>query len=137
MEQSHPYTDVSQLKMKGDFTCINFSCGYYNMHTSKEFVVLSDVDLSMKLGEKIYNKIGLEKIPFSYEKKFVFPYASPPWDVADDTETEEFVYNISDLVVTENEYGFTIEDSYTNDNIILTYADAKEFYEILKTYFED
>lgn len=137
MEQSHPYTDVSQLKIKGDFTCINFSCGYYNMHTSKEFVVLSDVDLAMKLGEKIYNKIGLKKIPFSYQSKFVFPYASPPWDVADDTETEEFVYNISDLVVTENEYGFTIEDSYTNDNIILTYADAKEFYEILKTYFED
>jgi hypothetical protein len=103
------------------------------MHSSKEFVVLSDVELAMKLGEKIYNEIGLEKIPFTYQNKFIFPYASPPWDVADDTETEKFVYNISDLVVTENEYGFSIEDSYTNDNIILTYDDAKEFYEILKT----
>jgi putative aminopeptidase FrvX len=37
--QSHPYTDVSQLKKKADVSCINMSCGYYNMHSNQEFVI--------------------------------------------------------------------------------------------------
>ena len=31
--QSHPYTDISQLKKKINVSCINMSCGYYNMHS--------------------------------------------------------------------------------------------------------
>ena len=41
--QSHPYTDISQLKKKIDVCCINMSCGYYNMHTSNEFISIDDV----------------------------------------------------------------------------------------------
>jgi len=141
MEQSHPYTDVSQLKMKGDFSCINFSCGYYNMHTNKEFVVISDVDSAIKLAEKVYNTLGFQKVPFINQKydSSNLKYITPPWDYSDDEEFhyEEFVYNISDLVIKESDFGFTLEDSYTNDNIVMSYDDAKEFYEILKTYFED
>ena len=48
--QSHPYTDVSQIKRKGDFSCINFSCGYYNMHTENEFVVVDDVNRAVEFS---------------------------------------------------------------------------------------
>src|SRR6056300_219287 len=41
-QQSHPFTDVSQIKKKSDVSCINLSCGYYQMHTPNEFVVLDD-----------------------------------------------------------------------------------------------
>jgi len=65
-QQSHPYTDVSQIKMKGDFSCINFSCGYYNMHTTSEFVVIDDVSKSLNLAIKVVDELGNEKYPYTY-----------------------------------------------------------------------
>jgi len=60
-QQSHPYTDVSQIKQKGDFSCINLSCGYYNMHTSNEFVVLKDIDDVMNMALDIVEDLGHKK----------------------------------------------------------------------------
>lgn len=141
MEQSHPYTDVSQLKKKGDFTCINFSCGYYNMHSTKEFVVLQDILSAIKLGEKVYTAFGLQKIGYneSSSKDYSQFFNLPPWDLSDD-EPQTNSYKLSDdsdVSIIEDEFGITIKDDYTEENVILTYDDARNLYEILKTYYED
>jgi hypothetical protein len=66
--QSHPYTDVSQIKQKGDFSCINFSCGYYNMHTSSEFVVVKDVEDAFNLAVNVVKELGNTKYDYTYVK---------------------------------------------------------------------
>lgn len=54
----HPYTDVWALRSKFDFSCINFSIGYYNYHTPNEYVVVEDVMNGIEMGKKIINKLG-------------------------------------------------------------------------------
>lgn len=59
--QSHPYTDVSQLKKKFNFSCINFSCGYYNYHTINEYVVVEDLENSIMTSHEIISRLGYTK----------------------------------------------------------------------------
>ena len=60
--QSHPYTDISQLKKKIDVCCINMSCGYYNMHSNQEFVSIEDVENAITAGLNMVKEFGvLEK----------------------------------------------------------------------------
>ena len=66
----HPYTDVSQLKMKFDFSCINISCGYYNYHRASEYVVLDDLDNSIKTAYAMIDKLGYEKHEYQYDKEY-------------------------------------------------------------------
>jgi di/tripeptidase len=54
----HPYTDVYALRSKFDFSCINFSIGYYNYHTKNEYVVIDDVFNGIDMGRKIINNLG-------------------------------------------------------------------------------
>ncbi len=56
--QSHPYTDVYSLRKRFDFSCINFSCGYYNYHTRNEYVVVEDLYNSILLGQKMIESLG-------------------------------------------------------------------------------
>ena len=66
---SHPYTDVLMLKKKYDFSCINFSIGYYNYHTSKEYVVIDEVYSGIETGRRIIENLGNTKHEFIYESK--------------------------------------------------------------------
>jgi hypothetical protein len=84
--QSHPYTDVSQLKRKGDFSCVNLSCGYYNMHTVNEFVVLDDVEKCIQSGVEFVNELGCQKYGFEYELSYKF---TKPFNDFDYDEEEE------------------------------------------------
>ena len=72
--QSHPYTDISQIKRKGDFSTINFSCGYYNMHTSSEFVVVDEVEKCIELGVKIVDVLGYKKYKYQGEAQKYWYY---------------------------------------------------------------
>ena len=54
----HPYTDVYALRNKFDFSCINFSIGYYNYHTSNEYVVVEDVFNGIKMGKEMIDLLG-------------------------------------------------------------------------------
>lgn len=54
----HPYTDVWALRNKFDFSCINFSIGYYNYHTKHEYVVVEDVHNGINMGRKMIEKLG-------------------------------------------------------------------------------
>jgi tripeptide aminopeptidase len=54
----HPYTDVYALRSKFDFSCINFSIGYYDYHTRNEYVVIEDVFNGIKMGRKMIEELG-------------------------------------------------------------------------------
>jgi di/tripeptidase len=56
--ESHPYTDVYALKNSFDFSCINFSIGYYDYHTKNEYVVVEDVISGIKTGRELIEKLG-------------------------------------------------------------------------------
>jgi di/tripeptidase len=55
---TNPYTDVYALRGKFDFSCINFSIGYYKYHTKNEYVVVEDVFNGINIGKKIIEKLG-------------------------------------------------------------------------------
>jgi len=57
----HPYTDVYALKTKFDFSCINFSIGYYNYHTRHEYVIVEDTFNGIEMGKKMIELLGYEK----------------------------------------------------------------------------
>jgi tripeptide aminopeptidase len=57
----HPYTDVYALRGKFDFSCINFSIGYYDYHSSREYVVIEDVFNGIKMGRKMIEQLGYKK----------------------------------------------------------------------------
>jgi hypothetical protein len=61
---NHPYTDVSILKAHFDFSCINISAGYYNLHSNQEYVVITEVEKAIILGEKIINELGYRLYEF-------------------------------------------------------------------------
>ena len=54
----HPYTDVYALRNKFDFSCINFSIGYYDYHTKNEYVVIEDVFNGIEMGRKMISELG-------------------------------------------------------------------------------
>lgn len=54
----HPYTDVYALRSKYDFSCINFSIGYYDYHTPNEYVVVEDVYNGIKIGRDMISQLG-------------------------------------------------------------------------------
>jgi tripeptide aminopeptidase len=55
---SHPYTDVYALRNKFNFSCINFSIGYYDYHTRNEYVVIEDVFNGIEIGKKMIDNLG-------------------------------------------------------------------------------
>lgn len=65
----HPYTDVYALRGKFDFSCINFSIGYYNYHTKNEYVVVEDVFSGIDMGRKMIQELGY-KIHYKQARKF-------------------------------------------------------------------
>lgn len=54
----HPYTDVYALRSKFNFSCINFSIGYYDYHTPNEYVVIEDVFNGISMGKKMVEELG-------------------------------------------------------------------------------
>ncbi len=55
---NHPYTDVSALKSLYDFSCLNYSVGYYNMHSKREYVSILDVDICLTTAVKLIESLG-------------------------------------------------------------------------------
>jgi tripeptide aminopeptidase len=54
----HPYTDVYALRSKFDFSCINFSIGYYDYHSPEEYVIIEDVFNGIEMGRKMIGELG-------------------------------------------------------------------------------
>jgi acetylornithine deacetylase/succinyl-diaminopimelate desuccinylase-like protein len=73
----HPYTDVYALRGKFDFSCINFSIGYYDYHTKNEYVVVEDVFNGISMGKKMIEKLGYklhykEAKIYNQHSRFIF-----------------------------------------------------------------
>jgi len=58
---SHPFTDVSVIRSEIRISCINLFAGYYQWHTSKEYVAIGHVSMAIELGLKIINELGYNK----------------------------------------------------------------------------
>jgi putative aminopeptidase FrvX len=69
----HPYTDTMMLKKKFNFPCLNFAAGYYQYHTSNEYVIVDDVRNAILLGKKVVDQLGNVQYNFRYTPK---PYDS-------------------------------------------------------------
>lgn len=132
--QSHPYTDVSQIKRKGDFSCINFSCGYYQMHTSNEFVVVDDVERAIDFANQLVSSLGYKKYEFEYQK--------PDWksngflfDALDiDEDEDDNTYDMERLIVRTSEEGMDIESKFTGDVVYLDNEEMLELYEVIREH---
>lgn len=55
--QNHPYTDVAVLRRRFKLECLNLPCGYYDMHTVHEYVVLADVEKAIQFGSQVIGAI--------------------------------------------------------------------------------
>ena len=55
-----PFTDVNQLVQKFDFCCLNLGCGYYQQHSNHEYVIVEEVEDSVRVGKSLINKLGLK-----------------------------------------------------------------------------
>lgn len=132
--QSHPYTDVSQIKMKGDFSCINFSCGYYNMHSSSEFVVVKDVEDSFNLALNIVKELGYKKYGFIYRKTDYGQY-----NLFDNDDNED-LYESTDWEESQNHYyhidkdSIEIESKTTGDVLKLSTDDMATLYLLIREH---
>lgn len=69
--QHHPFTDVGFLGKEYEVECLNLATGYYDLHTSHEYVVLNDVENAISLGRKLISKLGIKK--YSHQYKILFP----------------------------------------------------------------
>jgi tripeptide aminopeptidase len=139
-EQSHPYTDVSQIKRKGDFSCINLSCGYYNMHSSNEFVVVSDVDKAINFAVEAVSQLGLKKYKYIYQvpslPKYGEMFKIDTYDDEDDfdypSEENEEVIDLETMKVYTCKIGITVELKFSGDYISLDKEEMLDLYSIIR-----
>jgi len=134
MLQSHPYTDVSQIKRKGDFSCINLSCGYYNMHSVQEFVVLEDVEKVFYMTKEIVRQLGTKK----YEFEYVNPMSSSFFNLFENQENS-YDEDLEDYKIDMYYMGndLIIENEMTGDGITLSPDDIDRLLDLVDKRYED
>jgi tripeptide aminopeptidase len=129
--QSHPYTDISQLKKKMDVSCVNMSCGYYNMHSPQEFVCIDDVKRAIDAGMNMVKELGLKKYTYEYK-----PIVYTPQTVMnsliyfDEEDEDEYFHQLESVEVSELKDGILLSDEDTV--VFVSDEDCYELYEILK-----
>lgn len=145
--QSHPYTDVSQIKMKSDFVCLNMSCGYYNMHTANEFISTEDVDKAIRSGINLVNELGFEKYEYHFKKNnLTYGYGNlfdvdslrdddfDDWDstLGDGLYDEEDTMELDDNIVHKEWSGVSIISKHTGESVWLSDEECASLYEIIR-----
>jgi hypothetical protein len=131
--QSHPYTDISQLKKKSDVCCINMSCGYYNMHSSQEFISIKDVEDAINIGKNMVETLGLKKYKYEY-KPLVYNSQTVMNSLLQfqDDEYEEETYQLQTMDVVEDEDGLYLVDAIDGVPFFVSDEDLPDLYEIIK-----
>jgi putative aminopeptidase FrvX len=137
MVQSHPYTDVSQLKKKSDVSCINMSCGYYNMHSNQEFISIEDVKNAIEAGKNMVKVLGLKKYEYVYKPIVYTPQTVMnsliDFDYDDfDYPSEEDIHQLESVDVIEEKDGITISEIYDGTSLFITDDDLPALYDIIK-----
>jgi putative aminopeptidase FrvX len=130
--QSHPYTDISQLKKKIDVCCINMSCGYYNMHSNQEFVSIEDVENAITAGLNMVKELGLKKYKYEY-KPIVYTKDTVMNSLIKFEDDDDYpVHQLESIDVIEEKDGITISDIFDGNNLFINDDDLVYLYEILK-----
>lgn len=136
--QSHPYTDISQIKRKGDFSTINFSCGYYNMHTSSEFVVVDEVEKCIELGVKIVDTLGYKKSEYQYTppqyNTNVYGYNNYNRPIEEDEDENSFSTIFNSFTYSNN--CLFIKDKYSKEEVVLYKNEIFDLIEFLNAKVE-
>lgn len=144
LRQSHPYTDVSQIKKKADISCINISCGYYNMHTKNEFVCIQDVEDSLNTAMALVEEFGFEKQPYTYEPPKFTQYSMFNVNDLDDDDMSDWDNTLSDGLDEDEDisteyndiilsYGsLNITSKLTGESVFLDEQEVEDLYEILR-----
>jgi putative aminopeptidase FrvX len=132
--QSHPYTDIMMIKQKSDVSCINMSCGYYNMHTKNEFVCLDDVERAITAGLNLVKDLGLQKYEFKYELTKPVNYQNQVFNTDQDEEDlfYDVVHHLESINVLEENNGIIIADPYDGNEFYIDDEDGYELYKILR-----
>ena len=101
-EEYGSFSDISVIAPKTKIAAVNLSCGYYNAHTSKEYVVFQEmentclqVEKLLKTKSKQFEYIDIDACDYEYKENNI-------WDL--------------NLAVTYKEKDFLDEDS--EDNIV-------------------
>ena len=133
--QSHPYTDISQLKKKIDVSCINMSCGYYNMHSNQEFVSIEDVERSILIGQNMVKELGYKKYKYEY-KPIVYTPQTVMNSLLQFEDDEDYpLHQLEGVDVIEEKDGITISDAFEGNSLFISDDDLPYLYEILKDRF--
>ena len=138
MVQSHPYTDIMIMKQKSDLSCINMSCGYYNMHTASEFVSISDVERAIVAGKNMVDGLGLKKYVFEYKsnnpthQNTLFKTEE---EYDDENPFYDDVHQLTSIDVIEDKDGIIILDFYDENRFFIDDEDGYKLYEILKNRY--
>ena len=133
--QSHPYTDISQLKKKSDVCCINISCGYYNMHSNQEFISIEDVKNGIETGKNMVKELGYRKYEYVYKPITYTPQTvmNSLLQYSDDYEDEDNdVHQLETVDVIEEKSGITISEIYEGGSLFICDDDLPYLFEILK-----
>jgi len=132
--QSHPYTDIMMIKQKSDFSCINISCGYYNMHSPSEFVCIDDVSRAIDAGLNLVKDLEFKKYEFKYiTQKPIFKKSILFEDDAEDDDIyQEEIHQLETIDVIEEKDGIIISEPYDYNQLFINDDDGQKLYEILK-----
>ena len=67
--QNHPYTDVMRVRRRTSLSCMNLASGYYNWHSSTEYIRLSDVAAAIEMAEELIPELGWCRFDFTPSKE--------------------------------------------------------------------
>ena len=60
------WSDICTLSPALEISSVNFSCGYYKPHTTQEFVILEEMERSIKEIVKVLQRTDVNAEPFKY-----------------------------------------------------------------------
>jgi len=72
--QHHPFTDVTGLRRRFPFSCLNVSCGYYDWHSDTEYLSIADVKKSLAMATELIAALGNRRYDYDASK----PETAPP-----------------------------------------------------------
>ena len=78
--QNHPFTDVTGLRKRFMFSCLNASCGYHNWHRDDEYVNVAEVETSLAMATELIAALGNRRYDYDASKPDTAP---PPVEVTE------------------------------------------------------
>lgn len=78
--QRHPFTDVTGLRQRFPFSCLNVSCGYHHWHTDNEHVNIAEVEISLAMATELIAALGNRRYDYDASKPDT---AAPPMEVTE------------------------------------------------------